>query len=117
MANVLWYSCNATPNCWLKIGFRYCSFGVHPSSMRIRQALHVVLAKYHTLCRLYYKKEYDFEPVVAVFKSSHRREGSFFLAAKYGGIDSGRCIYGGNHPHLLILTPQNDAKKRTLIGD
>jgi hypothetical protein len=25
----------------------------------------------------------------------------FFLAAKYGGINSGWCIYGGNHPHLL----------------
>jgi hypothetical protein len=27
--------------------------------------------------------------------------GFFFLAAKYGGIDFGWCIYGGNHPHLL----------------
>jgi hypothetical protein len=27
--------------------------------------------------------------------------GFFFLATKYGGIDSGWCIYGGNHPHLL----------------
>jgi hypothetical protein len=29
------------------------------------------------------------------------RPGFFFLAAKYGGINSGWCIYGGNHPHLL----------------
>jgi hypothetical protein len=28
------------------------------------------------------------------------KAGFFFLAAKYGGIDSDWCINGGNHPHL-----------------
>jgi hypothetical protein len=32
--------------------------------------------------------------------NGHCTLGFFFLAAKYGGINSGWCIYGRNHPHL-----------------
>jgi hypothetical protein len=35
------------------------------------------------------------------FQMKMTQPGSFFLTAKYGGIDSGWCIYWGNYPHLL----------------
>jgi hypothetical protein len=39
--------------------------------------------------------------VVCNLQSLPSLSGFFFMAAKYGGIDSSWCIYGGNHPHLL----------------